>query len=310
MNPGIKVFAPASVSNLACGFDIIGLAIDAPGDEVIVRFSEKPGLVITKITGAKGKLSSEISKNTAGYAALQLLKHLGKENLGIEMELHKKMAIGTGLGSSAASAVAGVVAVNELLKRPLERRALLPFAIDGEFIASKSRHADNIAPSLLGGIVFIRDQATLDIHRVPSPKGLYIVVILPQVQILTSEARNILSPTVTLKAHIQQSANLGGLILGLYNSDLGLISRSLKDVIIEPQRAKLIPHFYEVQKAALEKGALGCSISGSGPSIFALCSNSLESEQVAKAMGAVYEENKIAYKTFISPVNNTGAQLK
>lgn len=306
--PGLKVFAPASVANLAVGFDILGLALEAPGDEIIVRLKPEPGLVITKITG--GKLPLDIEKNTAGVAALRLLEHLGEQDRGIEMEIHKKMPFGSGLGSSSASAAGAVVAINELLKRPLERRELLKFAVMGEQAADGAWHADNVAPALLGGILLIRDNASLDFHRLPVPRGLYVSVVYPHVQVLTREARAILSNQVSLQSHIQQSGNLGGVIIGLYTSDFELIRRSLQDNIIEPQRAALIPHFEEVQSVALSYGALGCSISGAGPSIFALSANSLIAEEAGKAMHQVFLKNKIDCDLYISPINQEGVKLQ
>ena len=305
---GIKVFAPASVANVACGYDILGFALEKPGDEIIVRFAEKPGLRITKITGAKGKIPYEIEKNTAGFAAQKVLEHLG-ETRGIELEIHKKMPFGSGLGSSAASAVAGVMAINEILKRPLTKRELLPFAVLGEQIADGAYHADNVAPSLLGGMTFIRDNATLDVHKVHVPRGLQAVVVYPHVKILTKDARDILSDSVSLKQTVEQTGNLGGLLLGMFNTDLDLIKRSLNDVIIEPQRAQLIPHFYKVKEAALNNDALGCSISGAGPSIFALCANTFVAENVGNAMQKVFSDNGIENDLFISPINQEGAIL-
>lgn len=307
MKPGIKVFAPASVGNAAVGFDIMGFALEQPGDEVIARFSDKPGLRITLISGAQGKLPYEVEKNTAGFAALKLLEHLGEEKRGIELELHKKLPIGSGLGSSAASAVAGAMAVNELLGRPLGKKDLLPFALQGEQLASGGTHADNVAPSLLGGLVLIRDNETFDVHRLPVPRGIYVTVIYPKIEVLTKDARRMLSDGVPLKKFIQQNANLGAFIIGCYNSDIGLIGRSLQDVVIEPQRAKLIPHFYEVKEAALNAGALGCSISGAGPSIFALSANSLIAERVGEVMKKIYVETKIESEVFISCINQEGA---
>ena len=307
MNAGIKVFAPASVANVACGFDILGFALEKPGDEIIARFSDKPGLRISKITGAKGKLPYEIEKNTAGFAAMELLKHLGEEQRGIEIEIHKKMPFGSGLGSSAASAVAGVMAINELLKRPLTKREILPFAVLGEQIADGAYHADNVAPSLLGGMILVRNNKDLDVHRLHIPKGMYATVIYPHVKILTKDAREVLSDQVSLQQSIEQSGNLAGFIVGLFNSDIDLIQRSLQDVIIEPQRAKLIPHFYKVKEAVLNAGALGCSISGAGPSIFALSANSLIAENVGREMEKVFNDNKIENQLFISPINQEGA---
>ena len=304
---GIKVFAPASVGNLIVGFDIMGMALDKPGDEVIVRLSDKPGLNISKIYGGKKKIPYEIEKNTAGVAAQKFLEYIGEVDRGIEMEIHKKMPFASGLGSSAASAVAGVMAVNEILKRPLQKRELLQFALQGEQVASNALHGDNVAPSLLGGIIFIRNNKEMDVHRVPSPKGLYATVIHPKIQIKTADARSVLKDTITLKQHVLQSGNLGGLLIGLYQSDFDLIGRSLQDLIIEPQRSKLIPGFKEVQEAALKEGALGCSISGAGPSIVALSANSLIAENTGNAMQKVFSDLKIESELFISTINQEGA---
>ncbi len=309
MRTGIKVFAPASVANVGVGYDILGFALEKPGDEIIVRLSDKPGLRITKITGAKGKLPTAIEKNTASFAALKMLQHIGEEGRGIEFEIHKKMPFGSGLGSSAASAVAGVMAVNEILRRPLTKRELLPFAVMGEQIADGAWHADNVAPSLLGGMILIRSNETLDVHRLPIPKGLYATVIYPKVEVLTKHSRGILSDQTSLKQCIEQTGNLAGFIIGMYNSDIDLIGRSLKDVIIEPQRAQLIPHFYAVKNAVLEAGALGCSISGAGPSIFALSTNSLIAERVGEEMTRIFTDAKIENQLFISKINQEGAVL-
>ncbi|MFK8103532.1 MAG: homoserine kinase [Saprospiraceae bacterium] len=307
MSLGIKVFAPASVANVACGYDILGFALEHPGDEIIATFVDTPGLKITKITGDQKKLPLAIERNTAGYAALKLLEHLGEADRGIEFEIRKKMPFGSGLGSSAASAVAGVMAINALYKLPLTKAELLPFAVLGEQIADGAYHADNVGPSLLGGMQLIRDNASLDIHRLHLPKGLYATVIHPHIQILTKDSRAILKDTVSLTQAVQQTGNIAGLIIGLYNSDLDLIQRSLQDVMIEPQRAKLIPGFYEVKAAALENGALGCSISGAGPSIFALSANSNLAENIGVAMQRIFTDLKIESQLFISKINQEGA---
>ncbi|MCB0626693.1 MAG: homoserine kinase, partial [Saprospiraceae bacterium] len=224
MQPGLKVFAPASVANIACGYDVLGFALEGPGDEIVVRFSGEKGLRITQITGAQGKLPYEVERNTAGFAAQKLLEHLGETDRGIDMEIHKKMPFGSGLGSSAASAAAAVMAINELLKRPLEKRELLPFAVLGEQVADGAYHADNVAPALLGGIVLVRDNEELDVHRLPVPRGLHAAVVHPDVKILTKDARQVLSPQVSLQQMIQQTGNIAGLVVGLYQSDLDLIA--------------------------------------------------------------------------------------
>ncbi len=307
MRTGIKVFAPASVANVGVGFDILGFALNEPGDEIVARFTDKPGLSINKITGAKGKLPYEIEKNTAGVAAQSLLDHIGYKGEGISLEIRKKMPFSSGLGSSAASAVAGAMAVNELLKRPFEKRNLLHFAALGEAIASGSYHLDNVAPSLLGGMILIRDTKSLDVHRIHTPRGLHVVVVYPEISINTKDARNLLKETISLNQHIQQSGNLAGFITGLFTSNIDLIKRSLQDVIIEDQRAPLIPHFKEIQSAAINNGALGCTISGAGPSIFALCQSTFIAKNVEDAMSKIYTNAKINFKIYSTPINNEGA---
>jgi homoserine kinase len=306
---GIKAFAPASIGNLGVGFDIFGMAIERPGDEVIARKSDTPGLRITRITGANGNLPYAVEQNTASVAALRLLEHLGETGRGIELEIHKKMPLGSGLGSSAASAVAAVMAVSELLRSGLSKRDLLPFACAGEQVASGGFHADNVAPSLLGGIILIRDNATLDVHRLHVPRGLYATVVYPHLQVLTREARAILKPDVPLADYVRQSANVAGFVVGCYTGDVPLIGRSLRDDIIEPQRAGLITGFYDVQAAAIDEGVLGCSISGSGPSVFALSANSLIAENSGQAMQRAFAKHGIESDVFVSPVNQEGAVI-
>ena len=307
MNSGLKVFAPASVANMAVGYDILGFAIDGPGDEIIVRPGKSPGLVIKQITGTKKKLPLEVEKNTAGFAALQLMKHLGEETMPIEMEIHKKMPFGSGLGSSAASAVAGVFAVNEFLKSSLGKRDLVKFAVQGEQIADGAWHADNVAPSLLGGIILIRDNESLDLVKLPAPDGLFACVVYPHISVLTKDSRAMLSDKVDLKQHIAQSGNLAYLVAALYRLDFDMIRRSLTDLIIEPQRATLIPHFYDMKDIALSNNALGFSISGAGPSVFALCENSLIAETVGEKIKALLQSKSIENDVFISKINTTGA---
>jgi homoserine kinase len=302
----IKVFAPASIGNIGIGFDIMGLCIEQPGDEVVARFSQYPGVRITKIEGGDS-LPMHVEKNTAGVAVLRFLEHLGAFNRGIELEIYKKMPSGSGLGSSAASAVAGVFAVSELLQTGLPKKALLRFACLGEQIASGGFHADNVAPSLLGGIVLIRDNDSLDVFQLPVPEQLFAVVIHPEVEVLTKTARALLQPTVPLKTYVQQSANIAAFVTALYTNDYALIGRALDDVVIEPQRAALIPGFYEVKSAAILEGALGCSISGSGPSVFALCNNLKSAEKAGMAMQKIFTDQKIKSTVYVSRVNQTGA---
>ncbi len=305
--PGIKVFAPASVANVAVGFDILGFALENPGDEIIVREGTKPGLVITEIQGAGGKLPFDVMKNTAGYAAYRLLEHIGETDRPLEMEIHKKMPFGSGLGSSAASAAGGVFAVNEFLHTGLNKYDILRFAVEGEQIADGAFHADNVGPSLLGGMLLIRDNDTLDVKKLHIPHGLCVAVIYPHVEILTRESRGILTPQVSFKDVIKQNGNLGAFIAGMYTSDFDLISRSLQDLLVEHQRAHLIPHFYEMKELALSAGALGFSISGAGPSMFALCDNSGKAEAVTEAAERLFKLKKVPVTTYLSKINHEGA---
>ena len=306
MKAGVKVFAPASVANVACGYDVLGFALEAPGDEIIARPGSSPGLKIAKITGDANKLPLDIKSNTAGTAALTMLQHLGKADEPIELEIHKKMPFGSGLGSSAASAAGAVMAVNELLGRPLDKRELLPFAVLGEQVADGAYHADNVAPSLMGGMILIRDNTSLDFYRIPVPQGIKALVLYPEIEILTKEAREIIRSEVPLQRMIEQTGNIAGFITGMFTSNYDLISRSLRDVVIEPQRAQLIPHFYKIQEVALDAGALGCSISGAGPSIFALFNNTLHLQICAQKMQQILSKHDIRSQVFISDINQQG----
>ena len=305
----IRVFAPATVANVACGYDVLGFAIDSPGDEIVVRHCEKPGLHITKITGDNGKLPKNPAQNTAGVAALDLLRHLGMTDRGIEMEIHKKMPFGSGLGSSAASAVAGVYAVNKLIGEPLSKKQLLPFAMAGEASADGAWHADNVAPCLMGGIVFIRSNDELDVAQLPAPKNLWAAVVHPDIEILTKVAREILPKEIPLENATQQIGNLGGLLCGIILEDYGLISRSIHDVIAEPRRQKLIPDFYKAKRAALGAGALGFSISGAGPSVFALCEGEEIAHKVAEAIAKVFTAIPISNQSYVSRINPHGVHV-
>ncbi|GAB4428953.1 MAG: homoserine kinase [Bacteroidia bacterium] len=304
----VHIFAPASVANVACGFDTLGFAIHRPGDEIVARFSSRPGLTISHISGDGGALSRDPEQNTAGVAALRLMEHLGMTQ-GVEIEIIKGIPIGSGMGSSACSAVAGAVAVNELLGRPLSRQELLPFALQGEAIASGGdMHADNVGPCLLGGMVLVRSNKDLDTIQIPVPGNLFAAVVLPELQILTTEARGILRKEIPMKDAVTQWGNLGGMIAGMMQSDFALISRSLVDVIAEPYRASLIPAFYEVKQAALDAGALGCSISGAGPAVFALCKGDDTAFRVGIAMQYAFKAAGIGADRFISTINTLGAQ--
>lgn len=308
----VRVFAPATVANVAVGYDILGFAIDRPGDEIVARFNpDITGLKITNITGTGDKqLPYEVLDNTAGVAAHTLLKHLGEEDRGIELEVHKQMPFGSGLGSSAASAAGAVVAVNELLGAPLSRQSLLYFAVLGEEVADGSFHADNVAPSLVGGITLIRSNESLDIHHLPVPPNLHVAVVHPDIEILTRDARAVLSDTVSLKKAVRQTGSLASFIIALYTNDLPLLGRSLEDHIVEPQRKQLITGFDEVKAAAMVRGALGCSISGAGPSVFALCDSGYLAQAAGQGMQEAFAARGISSQLYVSPINQDGVVIR
>jgi len=304
----IKVFAPASVSNVGPGFDILGFALNEPGDEIILKKTNNGKLEITNISGDDGKLPFDIAKNTASVALKSLMDEYEIRD-GISIEINKKMGLGSGLGSSAASAVAAIVAINELLELNLDKNALLNHALAGEFVASKAIHADNVAPSLFGGIVLIRAYNPIDIIQIPPPKDLYCTIIYPDIEIKTSEAREILPESVSLQDMISQTGNIASLIYGLSTSDFSLISRSLNDRVVEPVRSKLITGFNEIKKAAIDAGALGSSISGSGPSLFALSNSEEIANNIAVDTKAVVDNLGIESVTYVSKINEVGPRI-
>lgn len=304
----IKVFAPATVANVACGFDVLGFAVDTPGDVVTMQLTDKPGIVITSITGDGGRLPKAAEKNTAGVAVNAFLQHLHLTQ-GVEITIEKNLPLGSGMGSSAASSAAAVVAINELLGKPLSREALVPFAMEAERIACGAAHADNVAPAIMGGFVLIRSYAPLDLISIPSPDNLYCVVVTPNIELRTEDARKVLKQEITMKDAIEQWGNLAGLIAGLMQKDYALIGRSLQDVIVEPMRALLIPGFEEVKIAALQSGVLGCSISGSGPSIFALATSNQIAESAGAAMKTALNTIGLDGTIYVSKINDTGAKV-
>lgn len=304
----IKVFAPASVSNVGPGFDILGFALNKPGDEIVLRKRDDSKLEVVRITGDEGKLPYDAEKNTASVAVKSLLDKY-QLTQGIAIEVNKKMGLGSGLGSSAASAVGAVFAANELLELNLSVEALLPHALAGEFVASKAIHADNVAPSLYGGFILIRGYDPIDIIRIKSPKDLFCTVIYPNIEIKTSEARAILPKEVSLKNVISQTGNVSALIYGLATEDYSLIARSLNDVIIEPVRSKLITGYYEIKKVAMETGAIGCNISGSGPSVFALSNSEETANKIAAETKNVVDKLGIGGVAYVSKINKVGPKI-
>ena len=304
----VSAFAPATVANVVCGFDIFGFAVQQPGDEVIINWSENPGVTITRIEGDGGKLPLDSDKNTAGVAVLQFLKQ-SKIERGIDMVLRKNLPLGSGMGSSASSAVAALVAVNELTGNLKSKEELLPFATEAERVACGSAHADNIAPSLMGGFVLIRSYDPLDIVNIPYPENLCCVLVHPHIELKTKDARQLLRQTLSLRDAVKQWGNTAGLVAGLMKSDEELISRSLVDVVAEPARSLLIPGYDEVKVAAQHAGAIGCGISGSGPTMFSLCNDLSKAAIIGHAMSNAFQSAGLTSDIFISGLNREGAKV-
>jgi homoserine kinase len=304
----VTAFAPATVSNVACGFDVLGFALHEPGDEVTARVSSE-GVSIDLITGDNGRIPRVASRNTAGVAVLALLAKLGHRG-GVTLSIRKGLPLSSGLGGSAASAVAAVVAVDALLGANASTETLIACALEGERLGAGSAHADNIAPAVCGGFVLVRRANPPDIVRLPVPDGLTAVVVHPDLEIETAKARALLGDTVALSDAVKQWANLGALVHGLHTSDFALIARSLEDSIAEPKRASLVPGLASIKRAAADAGALGCSLSGSGPSLFALCADRVIADRVAEAMTkAVRSQIGGEPETYVSEVAHAGARV-
>ncbi|TVZ57277.1 homoserine kinase [Lutibacter sp. Hel_I_33_5] len=302
----LKIFSPATVANVSCGFDSLGLAIDALGDEMTFTKTKDKGVKISLITGAN--LPVEAENNAAGVVALAMLeKH--SVDFGITMTMHKGFSPGSGLGSSAASAAGAAFGVNELLGKPFSQLELTQFAMLGEEAACGTQIADNVAGVIFGGFVLIRSYHPLDIIKLPVPSELRVVGIHPQIEVKTKDARDVLPKDVPLKDAVTQWANVGGLISGLHSNDYNLISNSLTDVIVEPARKHLIPHFDLVKSEAIKAGALGAGISGSGPTIFALCKGDEIAEKVYNAIDKAYQNKNIDYNLFTSKISTEGVKI-
>jgi homoserine kinase len=304
----VTAFAPATVSNVACGFDVLGFALEAPGDEVTARLTDS-GVRIDAITGDGGRLPHDAARNTAGVAVLSLLTTLGDQR-GISLTIKKGLPLASGLGGSAASAAAAVVAADALLGAGAPLETLIACALEGERLGAGSAHADNIAPCICGGFVLVRRPDPPDVLRLPVPSGLMAVVVHPDLEIETSRARALLGTEVPLADAVRQWANLGALVDGLHRGDFAVISRSLEDAIAEPRRAALVPGLAAIKCAATDAGALGCSLSGSGPSLFALCRGEATAHAVADAMTAeVRARIGGAPQTYVSPIARRGARV-
>ena len=301
----VKILSPATVANLVCGFDILGLALNEPHDIMSIRRIESPDVIIKNVDSFG--LPTEALKNVAGVALLAFMEKLN-DGKGFEITIEKKIMPGSGIGSSAASAAGAVVAANLLLNNIFSKEDLVQFAMNGEKLASGVKHADNIAPCIYGGITLIRSIHPLDIVSIVPP-ALFVTIVHPQIEVRTSDARQILRKQILLKDAIRQWGNIGGLIAGLMKSDYDLIGRSLEDVIIEPVRSILIPAFNEVKSKCKEAGALGGGISGSGPSIFMLSTSEITARIVEKAMIEVYTREGIDFHTHVTTVNTEGVKI-
>lgn len=306
-NKWIKVFAPASVANLGPGFDVLGLALETPGDIVEVCVSDNIGVVIEEITGDNKKLSLSPLENTAGAAAIKVLTKL-KAKQGIKMRIHKKMGICTGIGSSAASSAAAVWATNLAFNSPFTKYELLDACLEGERVADGAWHGDNVFPALLGGLILIREYTPLEIMSLPILDNFIIVIALPEIEVQTKYARAVLPSKIFLKDAIHNWGNLATLITAIYSDDLELFGRSVDDAIIEPARAHLIPGFYDIKKAAISAGAYGCSISGAGPAVFAITDSKPKGELIGQAMKEAFLRNEFNSSIIVSCINKTGAQ--
>ncbi len=302
----IKIFCPATIANISCGFDVLGLALSAVGDEMVIKKVPIPGLRITKIIGLD--LPKEVENNVAGVAGLAFMEASTYKG-GFEIEIYKKIKAGSGIGSSAASAAGAVWGMNALLDAPFSKRELVQFAMAGEKLASGVAHADNVAPAIYGGFTLVRSTDPLDIIPIHAPKKLYASIIHPHIEIKTSDSRKILKTSISLADGIKQWGNVGALVAGLFQEDYDLIGRSLVDHIVEPIRSILIPGFDEVKQEALHAGALGCGISGSGPSIFALSKGLATATRVTQAMSNVFVKMDLSYDPYVSEINTKGIQI-
>ncbi|WP_107827529.1 homoserine kinase [Mucilaginibacter yixingensis] len=305
----VTVFAPATVANVVCGFDVLGFAVNAPGDEVVMRVTDKPGITISKITGDNGRLPMDPAKNTVSVSVKHYLESIGRSDLGLDIELHKKMPIGSGLGSSSASTVAGLFAAKTILGDDRDPIALLPFAMKGEEMACGQGHADNVAPALFGGFVLIRSYEPLDVVRLPHPKDLWCAIVFPDVDVPTREARQIIRKKVDMKDAVTQWGNVAGLVSGLFMQDIDLIGRSMKDVLVEPVRSMLIPGFYQMREMSMELGAVSFGISGSGPSVFAFTRDEATAQKITEKLQSFLEGMKIDSFSYVSTINDAGPKV-
>ena len=305
-NVSVEVFSPATVANVVCGFDVLGFALDGPFDKMVIRKTAKKGVVI--INKDDYNLPTEPANNVIGGALLALLKEV-PEDIGFEVQSTKLIKPGSGIGSSAASAAGSVVGANHLLNNRFSKEELIRFAMCGEEVASGSKHADNIAPCIYGGITLIRSSSPLDIISIPAPP-LFVTILHPQIEVKTADSRGILKKQILLKDAVTQWGNVAGLVAGFMKNDYELIGRSLVDVIVEPVRSILIPCFDELKNKSLAAGAIGGGISGSGPSVFMLSKNEVTAKAVEQAMIAVYQKSGVDFHTHVTTISNQGVRIK
>lgn len=311
----VRVFAPASVGNAAVGFDILGFSLGIAGDQVTVEKISSPKVILDSITGAMTSLPLDPRKNAATAGLIRFVKEQ-KLPFGFKVSIEKGIPLGSGMGGSAASAVGAIVAANALLNPPLPRSELLRYALVGEEVASGSFHADNLAACLYGGLTLAQPQPAkkteipqVEVTSIPIPPGMLCVLVHPHLRVDTRKARKVLRPKISLHDHVLQSAHLAGFLAGCFKQDIGLIRRSLTDLLVEPQRAKFIPGFKSVKASALTAGALGCSISGSGPSVFAWAEDPEKAERVRSAMVETFKHFRVAVDSWVARLDNQGARI-
>ena len=302
----IKVFSPGSVTNLSCGYDILGFCLDKVGDTIIVKKIPEQGLRISSID--KYDLPLSIDENVAGIAAKAMINEV-RISHGLDIKIEKGIKPGSGIGSSAASSAGTVFAINKLIGSPFSDRELIRFAMDGEKYVSGSYHADNVSPILLGGITLVRSVEDLDIIKLPNPKDLIATIIRPEIEIKTSDSRKVVKSKVTIDKMVRQSANLAAFISSLYTEDYDLMSNSIVDEIIEPDRALLIPEYYNIKQISLRAGAIACGISGSGPAIFSLSKSDEVANNILHKMSSHFDSVNISYNGFVSKINSEGVKV-
>ena len=302
----IKVFSPGSITNLSCGYDILGVCLNNRGDEITVTKTINKGIVIK--SNDEYDISKDINENVAGIAAQALLKNISTK-FGFEIEIKKGIKPGSGIGSSAASSAGTVFAINQLLDSPFSQLDLIKFSMEGEKFVSGSYHADNVAPIILGGITLVRSIDEIDVIKLPSPKTLEVIIIRPNIEIKTSDSRKVVKKKIKIEKMVKQSANLASFVSSLYTEDFDLMSKSVVDIVAEPNRKILIPEFDKIKNKSKNSGAIAVGISGSGPSIFSLSNNTIISKKILETASNHYDKQGINYDGFISKINPTGIKI-